>query len=366
MGVSLSRAPGSLLVLSALLVGLAQGCDAPPAPSSDPQGAGAPGGPPGGDALSVAVQPPDGFRLLALGARFLETNWGPDITAAQLPAFKTFTNDAALREDGLETAIREEEIRLSSALLDHATAPVLAERSDAFVAAERKLIEEQFTTVVALFGLFDAEQITYRLRMGQPPMLLELLASHPMTGAANPFARTKTDHFSPAEVEAVLRGKLEVHAKFLDYQKAMATAVAETNRLDLTQPGWPAAYQGITKTALDAWEAYRRHAVGSFMTFLASLPAEQRNKFLLEDGLQDVLQPTETRGASTGNLIPADPNPDGDGANGASGAMGAPGGMGPGGGGGPGAPGGGGGPGGPGGGGGPGGPGGQPPPPKGG
>jgi hypothetical protein len=296
------------------------GCDAPPAPTDpsahDPanRAAEAPGGPGGPGAPSgeaPAAQPPDGFRLLDLGPRFLETNWGPDITDAQLPLFKTLALDAVVREDGKQTLVREEELRLTRALLDRVKPDALKERTHAFVAAERSLVEEQINTVLAFFDVFTPDQMATRLRLGQPPILVELVASHPMTGTGNPFARTATDHLDATEIEEVLRRKIDVHAQYLVYQAALAGSVAAVGRLDLTQPKWGEGYQDITQGTLDAWETYRRHSVDAFIHFLSTLPADRRNTFLLADGLTKVLQPAEVRGASASSGAPGGGAPGG-------------------------------------------------------
>lgn len=292
-----------LLALSAAVLVAASGCDAPPTPTDPatkgaegPAGPGGPGGGPGGE--SPAPQPPDGFRLLDLGPRFLETNWGPDITEEQVPLFKTLTLDAVVREDRKQTLVREEELRLTQALIDRAKPAQLTERVHAFVAAERSLVEEQINTVLAFFDVFTPDQMATRLRLGQPPILVELVASHPMTGAGNPFARTATEHLDATEIEEVLRRKIDVHAQYLVYQAANASSVAAVGRLDLTQPKWGEGYQDLTQGTLDAWETYRRHTVEAFIHFLSTLPPERRNKFLLADGLTKVLEPAEVRGAA--------------------------------------------------------------------
>ncbi len=303
--------------LAALLgVGACDGGGESPLGAEGPGGPGAPGGAAGGapgqaGALPTIVQPPEGFRSLDLGKSFLETNWGPDITAEQLPALKALTIDAALREDNCRTDVKQAEVALTQALITRTKPKLLAERTEAFVAAERRLVEEQISTIIALFGAFSAEQMQARLRMGYPPIFAELISAHAMTGAANPFARTDTALFTPSQIEDTLRRKLDVHAKYLVYQKSMATAVAEVSKLDLTQPDWSPSYKAAASLSLDAWVEYRTFAVGSFMNFVADLPSEPRNAFLLAEGLTDVLKPSDTRGASTGNLIPSNPNEQG-------------------------------------------------------
>jgi hypothetical protein len=296
--------------------------------------------------MPPAVQPPEGFRSLELGQSFIETNWGPDITAEQIPTLRTLTSDAALREQNARTAVLQEQVKLTQALLGKPTVAVLQERTDSFVETERKLVAEQISTIVALYATFSAEQMTTRLKMGYPPILAELISAHPMTGAANPFARADTKDFTDAQIEDVLRRKLDVHAQFLEYQKAMAEAVAGVGKLDLSKPDWGVQYQEVTNKALDAWVTYRKYAVGSFVNFLGDLPADKRNRFLLGDGLTEVLKPAETRGSSTGNMIPSNPNEsgvdlagsgtpgaagsgmDGGGMGGPGGGMGGPGGSG--------------------------------------
>jgi hypothetical protein len=318
-----------VLVSLALSTGLGA-CDKPP--EEQPGTSSAPGQMPG---VPQSVQPPEGFRSLEMGQNFLMTNWGPDITEEQLPALKTFTIDAALKEEQARADVSVAEVKLTQGLLDKADATKLVELSNALVAAERHLVEEQMNTIIGLFAAFTEEQMKTRLRMGYPPILSELISAHPMTGAANPFARVDTEGFNAKQNEDVLRRKLDVHAQFLQYQKSMAESVAGVGKLDLSKATWGDEYKTTAKIALDGWEAYRKHAVGSFASFVAGMSADQRSKFLLADGLHEVLKPSESRGASTGNMIPTNPNESGvdlansqQGGTGAAGFGGGTGGMG--------------------------------------
>jgi hypothetical protein len=311
MGVLVFNSRSLLLSLSLLTV-LGASCDKPPSSGSTTTSAGATTasasaqGTPAG--VPKSETPPDAFHQLELGAQFLQTNWGPDITAEQLTTFKTAAEDAVTAEKTAHTDVETAQLKLTQALLSKAGNEELIARSNDIVTAERAFVDAQVSGVLSLLGCFDAEQMKTRLKMGTPPILSELVSGHPMTGAANPFARLDTDSYSEKDKEEVLKRKLEVHGQYLVYQKAMAEAVGKVSKLDLTQPDWTVKYKEVMSGTLTAWETYRRFAVASFAAFVSQMPADKRIKLLMDDGVAQVLKPAESRGAGTGNLIPSNPN----------------------------------------------------------
>lgn len=261
--------------------------------------------------MIASVQPPEGFRSLEMGQSFLETNWGPDITDAQLPSFKTFTTAAAQRELDGKRAIELAQTNLALELGGKASPEVLAARTRELVEAEKALVVEQVATVTGLLGLMNAEQMETRLKMGAPPVLGDLIYAHPRTGAANPFARVETEALTDEEVQQALVAKLEVHARFLAYQKDMGTAMARLAEVDLRLPSWNEKYVSVAGAAVDSWAIYREFAVTKFTEFARGLPTGRRTRFLLDETFLNALKPSEARGSSTGNMIPANPNEEG-------------------------------------------------------
>ena len=341
------------------LIFLLTACDHAPtdAPST--------GTPPATDAASkpTEAEPPAAFRRLMMGDAFVRTIWGPDLSAAQITKLDEIASAASTKEALAHDQISGATLALTGALNDGADEATVRGRATDVATAEHTYVDGQVDTVLELLAVLEPDQLTSRMRMGYPPVLGDMLVNHPLTGSANPFARTPTDQFEDTDLEEVIRRKLVVHQGFLAYQGKVAPAMEQLGKLEIGKEGWPNRYRQLVQGVVEAWATYRAQAVGDFADFLRQLPAARRRKFLLAGGLDAALTPaTPEAGLSTGAITPP-PGMGGGGAPGGPGGGGGPGGAGgaggaPGGGGagGPGGPGGAGGPGG----GGPGGPGGPP------
>lgn len=254
----------------------------------------------GAEAEGMAtLEPPAALLSLHAGGPFVQTTWGPDVTAAEVA-----TMGAALPSMLAEQARVAERQAAALAGLEHAVGTgqgslVVAAAAQSELDAELDLFLADLDAVARLGSALAPSAWAKRAEHGPVAILLLAVTDHPLARDLDPYARLGGDGLTKEESRLVAEARGEAHRARLRWRAACVALVPELRALGVSVPLEPATYRDVAAPAVEAWQEWRRVTVIPFASFVATLPSTRRQQIIDSGAFRRAVYPTPAEVAST-------------------------------------------------------------------